>query len=41
MCAGAKTVIDDTLGRSVPCKACGGTGKVKCPVCDGEGKIVH
>jgi hypothetical protein len=40
-CAGLKTVIDDTLGRSVPCKKCGGTGKVKCPVCDGEGKIVH
>jgi hypothetical protein len=40
-CGGVKTVIDAEHGRSVPCKTCGGTGKVTCPVCGGEGKITH
>ena len=40
-CAGVKTVIDEDLGRSVPCKVCKGIGKVTCPVCNGEGKITH
>lgn len=40
-CGGVKTVIDASLGASVPCTACNETGKVTCPVCKGEGRIIH
>ena len=40
-CEGVKCIIDQKQGRSVPCDTCGATGKVKCPVCNGEGKIIR